>query len=88
MVWGCFSLKRVGPLHRIQGRMNGSMYREIFDESMLSYATMNMSENWIFQQDNDPKHTCRVVGQYLEDTTLSLFGWPSQYSDINPIEHL
>ena len=28
MLWGCFSVKGTGRLHRIEGRMNGAMYRE------------------------------------------------------------
>ena len=26
MLWGCFSAKGTGRLHRIEGRMNGAMY--------------------------------------------------------------
>ncbi len=29
MLWGCFSAKGTGRLHRIEGRMDGAMYREI-----------------------------------------------------------
>ena len=29
MLWGCFSAKGTGQLHRIEGRMNGAMYWEI-----------------------------------------------------------
>ncbi len=29
MLWGCFSAKGTGRLHRIDGRMDGAMYRDI-----------------------------------------------------------
>ena len=29
MLWGCFSAKGTGRLHRIEGTMDGAMYREI-----------------------------------------------------------
>ena len=32
MLWGCFSAKATGRLHRIEGRMNGAMYREILGD--------------------------------------------------------
>lgn len=31
IVWGCFSWNGVGPLHRIQGRMDQFMYKEIME---------------------------------------------------------
>ena len=30
ILWGCFSAKGTGRLHRIKGRMNGAMYQDIF----------------------------------------------------------
>ena len=35
MLWGCFSAKGTGRLHRIEGRMNGAMYQEIWGDSFL-----------------------------------------------------
>ena len=35
MLWGCFSAKGTGRLHRIEGRMNGAMYREILGNNLL-----------------------------------------------------
>ena len=35
MLWGCFSAKGTGRLHRIKGRMNGPMYREILGDNLL-----------------------------------------------------
>jgi hypothetical protein len=48
---------------------------------MLPYAKRNLARNWIFQQDNDPKHTSALV----KDQVLE---WPSQSPGINPIENL
>ncbi len=28
MLWGCFSAKGTGQLHRIKGTMDGAMYRQ------------------------------------------------------------
>ena len=35
MLWGRFSAKGTGRLHRIKGRMNGAMYREIHRNDKL-----------------------------------------------------
>ncbi len=34
MLWGCFSAKGTGWLHRIEGRMDGAMYREILGNNL------------------------------------------------------
>ncbi len=56
MLWGCFSAKGTGRLHRIEGPMDGAMYRKILDENLLPSArTLKMGRGWLFQHDNDPK---------------------------------
>lgn len=65
MVWGAFSAYGVAPLVQIEGRMNGIMYREILQNNLLQYATAKFGSSWIFQHDNDPKHTSAVVKKWL-----------------------
>ena len=52
MLWGCFSAKGTGRLHRIEGRMNGAMYRDIMgDNLLLSVRALKMGCGWFFQHD-------------------------------------
>ena len=61
MLWGCFSAKGTGQLHRIEGRMNGAMYQDILADNILpSVRALKMGHGWVFQHDNDPKHTAKV----------------------------
>jgi len=58
MLWGCFSAKGTGRLFRVKERMNGAMYREILSQNLLpSVRALKMKRGWVFQHDNDPKHT-------------------------------
>ena len=63
-MWGAFSRKGVGPLKLITGIMDRFVYKDILETKMLPYARSNMRRGWIFQQDNDPKHSSKF-GKYF-----------------------
>ena len=49
ILWGCFSAKGTGRLHRIEGRMDGAMYREILANNLLPSVRalkMGRMEEW------------------------------------------
>uniref|UniRef100_A0A8C7MLT3 Transposase Tc1-like domain-containing protein n=1 Tax=Oncorhynchus kisutch TaxID=8019 RepID=A0A8C7MLT3_ONCKI len=89
ILWGCFSAKGTGRLHRIEGRMDGAMYLEILANNLLpSVRVLKMGHGWVFQHDNDPKHTVMATKDWLHKKHLKVLEWPSQSPDLNPIENL
>lgn len=88
MVWGCFSYYGVGRLLFIDGKMDAGMYCNILANNLLSYVEEIGLSDYIFQQDNDPKHTSKLVRSFLEEKNIKLLAWPSQSPDMNPIETL
>ncbi|CAK9796174.1 Transposable element Tc1 transposase [Anthophora quadrimaculata] len=88
MIWGAMTINGVGPIHRIQGIMEQHVYVNILENVLLPYTANNLSEDWIFQADNDPKHTSRKAKQFLQDNNVDVMKWPAQSPDLNPIEML
>ncbi|KAG0733031.1 hypothetical protein G6F23_013737 [Rhizopus arrhizus] len=42
----------------------------------------------IFQHDNDPEHTSKLVKKYLEQQSYNILEWPAQSPELNPIENM
>jgi hypothetical protein len=60
MMWGCMGWKGPGYATRIEGSMDGELYRAILEDELqesLKFYKVKVKD-MIFQQDNDPKHTC------------------------------
>jgi len=89
LVWGCMSARGVGKLVFIDGIMNAEGYLKILKENLHSSATkMGLErDKFIFQQDNDPKHTAWKVKSWLLYNTKQIHT-PPQSPEVNPIENL
>ena len=84
-VWGIFSWWGAGPLYKIDGIMDGEKYRQILIHHMAPYCKDLEGKTGIeiiFQQDNDPKHTCKKVKKYLSNKQMEVLDWCSQSPDI------
>ena len=90
MVWGCFAGDTVGDLFKIEGTLNQHGYHSILQRHAIPSGLRLVGRSFIFQQDNDPKHTSRLCKGYLtkkeSDGVLRQMTWPPQSPDLNPIE--
>ena len=43
-----------------------------------SVRKLKLGRKCVFQMDNDPKHTSKVVAKWLKDNRIKVLEWPSQ----------
>uniref|UniRef100_A0A9J8DJK7 Tc1-like transposase DDE domain-containing protein n=1 Tax=Cyprinus carpio carpio TaxID=630221 RepID=A0A9J8DJK7_CYPCA len=63
-------------------------YSILAQNLQVSAGKMKMKRNFIFQHDNDPKHTSESTKEWLHQKTIKVLEWPSQSPDLNPIINL
>ena len=88
MVWGAIAASGVGRMVFIDGVMDQHQYKRILEDNLKdSVDGLGLGQSWIFQQDNDPKHTARSVKEWLLYHAPRQLNSPPQSPDLNPIEH-
>ncbi|KAG0861696.1 hypothetical protein G6F16_013080 [Rhizopus arrhizus] len=94
MLWSAITYAGVGWMCKINGNMDKTLYKEILEDELertIEYGTNKLGlerHQVIFQHDNDPKHTSKLVKEYLEQQSYNILEWPAQSPDLNPIENM
>ncbi|GFU71367.1 transposable element Tcb1 transposase [Trichonephila clavipes] len=86
LIWGCMSAGGVGEeLAFIDGIMYKCVYLGILKDNLEKSASkLGLGSSFTFQQDNDPKHTAKIVQLYLLYHCRKQLHTP----DLNIIENL
>ena len=73
MIWGCMSSKSVGKLIFIEGTMDRFCYKRILSENLEdSRVQLDLLPDFIFQQDNDPKHKSKYEQDFFRENGIHI----------------
>lgn len=86
-IWSCFSSSGPGQLLIIKRTMRSpsTFLNRTFKPSVKK---LKLGQKWVFQHDNNPKHSSSSTNGWLRKKTIGVFNRPSQNLDLNPIEML
>jgi hypothetical protein len=62
--------------------------KESFKNRCCLMPTMWCHQKLIFQRDNDPYHTSKLVKDYFKSRNMNVFDGTLQFFDLKPMEHL
>jgi transposase len=89
MIWGCFTINKLGPLVRLEGRVTANIYIEMLENYLLPFINdLENKDDYTFQEDNAPIHTANIAKKWKDDNNIRSLPWPAQSPDLNPIENL
>jgi len=89
MLWGSMAYSGVGNFEFIEGIMTKEVYLAILKRNLRDSARkLSLGRQFVFQEDNDPKHTSKLVQSYIKKERITRLDWPPFSPDLNPIEHL
>jgi hypothetical protein len=71
--WGCVSHSGLGNLVILEENLTGARYVKLLQENLLASAEkMSLGSDFVFQQDNDPKHRSRLAKNFFEENKIKV----------------
>jgi len=95
-VWAAAGAYMKSQLYFFSENMNALLYRKILktrlDEKRITFSPdcpARMPQNWVFLQDNDPKHKAKKTMNFLQELVGDrIIAHPAQSPDLNILEDL
>lgn len=86
MVWGAISIDGVGPLVKVNERITGEVYLNVFRYRLRKLYPNLYGGPQIFQDDNARPHRAGYVNSWFESYDIERLDWPPRSPDLNIIE--
>lgn len=55
----------MGSIHKLEGKMDRYVYRNILEGALLPFCEWEMSLKFIFQHHNDPKDSTKLLKEWF-----------------------
>ena len=88
MLWGSISYNGALSLIKISGHQNAIKYFELLDQELGVMNDKLGDGSWIFQQDNAPIHTAKIVKEWFTNKNVTVLQWLAKSPDLNIIENV
>ena len=83
-VWSGISFRGRTGICIFEGIMDGDMYIDILDKTLVPFINEAYPNRHRFVQDYDPKHKCKKAIDFIEDKNINWFHTPAESPDLNP----
>ena len=71
MIRGCITWYGVGTLCQVNGNINPEKYISVLDSQLWPVIVHHFpDDSYVFQDDNAPVHTARIVERYKHDNNI------------------
>ena len=87
-VYGAFRSAGIGPICQSRGKFDSAKYIDLLATVTRPYCKENMSLRFLYQQDNSPVHTAKMVKTGFRKNDIKILDWSAQLPDLNPIKNL